>query len=135
MAAVAVAAGEYLGEGKTSSYKQTNVKLGITMATSQDDLPKQDPVNNLHINQLAAALVAKSTTESLEGKRKQTASAIFEISGQEATATNSDKSSKRSRGTQRTKSQRSHKKSKPGHKKQTETLCPSEIATDDQTSH
>eukprot|EP00957_Ditylum_brightwellii_P198641 15139783-Ditylum_brightwellii.AAC.1 len=105
------------------------------MATSQDDLPKQDPVNNLHINQPAAALVAKSTTESLEGKRRQTTSAPFEISKQDATTTNSDKGSKRSGGTQRTKSRRSHKKRKPGHKKQTETLCPSEIATDDQTSH
>eukprot|EP00957_Ditylum_brightwellii_P191132 14553029-Ditylum_brightwellii.AAC.1 len=43
MAAVAVAAGEHLGEGKTSSYKQTNAELGITMATSQDDLPKTGP--------------------------------------------------------------------------------------------
>jgi len=39
MAAVAVAAGDHLGEGKTS-YKQPNVELGVTMATSQDDLPQ-----------------------------------------------------------------------------------------------
>eukprot|EP00957_Ditylum_brightwellii_P038628 2919915-Ditylum_brightwellii.AAC.1 len=68
-------------------------------------------------------------------KKRQTVSAKVEISGKKATETKSDKVSKRSGGTQRTKSQRSYKKSKSGPKKQTETICRSEIATDDQNSH
>eukprot|EP00957_Ditylum_brightwellii_P148614 11314793-Ditylum_brightwellii.AAC.1 len=134
MAAVAEVTGKDLREKTTPSSKQTKEETVNTMATSKDDMPKQDPVNNIYNNQIATTAAANLQRSLWMGK-KLTASAKVEISGKTATETNSDKDSKRSEGTQRTKSHRSHKKSKEGPKKYTETICPSEIATDDQNSH
>jgi hypothetical protein len=134
MAAVAAAVEDHLEEGKSPS-NQPGGLLGVTMASARDNLPEQASANNPHINQPSAALVTPSKMKSLEGIRQQTASVPAEGSGPGSTTINSAYSSKRSDGTQRTKHRRSNKKRKSGHQRPTKPICPSEIATDDQTSH